>query len=239
MIRTTHSDGFAVLTLEHGPVNALDLDLVMALPEALEAAADADAVVLTAAGPCFSAGVDLRRIVEGGREYVEEFLPALDLAILGLFEHPRPVVAAVNGHALAGGCVLAAACDIRLMSAGSIGLSELPAGVPFPTVALEVMRHAVGPALDRILLTGCRLAPAEAAAIALVDQVVAPDRLLDQALLQATDLRTVPAEVFALAKRQLRRPAHERIALGRPADEQTVLRIWSAERTLRMLSEYL
>lgn len=239
MIGVTDADGIAVLTMERGPVNALDLDLVRALPGALEAAADADAVVLTGAGPCFSAGVDLRRIVEGGRAYVEEFLPALDRAILGLFEHPRPVVAAVNGHALAGGCVLAAACDARVMSAGSIGLSELPAGVPFPTVALEVMRHAVGPALERIVLTGCRMEPAEAASIGLVDRVVAPDLLLDQALAQAADLRAVPADVFALSKRQLRRPVHERIDLGRAADEETVLRIWSAEQTLRRLTEYL
>jgi enoyl-CoA hydratase len=239
MIATTDADGIAVLALDRAPVNALDLDLLGALSEALEAAADADAVVLTGAGRCFSAGVDLRRIVEGGREYVEEFLPALDRAILALFEHPRPIVAAVNGHALAGGCVLAAACDLRVMSAGSIGLSELPAGVPFPTVALEVMRHAVGPALDRILLTGSRLEPAEAAAIGLVDDVVAPERLLDQARAQADQLRRVPADVFALAKRQLRRPAQERIAIGRAADEETVLRIWSAESTARRLGEYL
>lgn len=239
MIETADHDGIAVLALGNGPVNALDLDLVQALPDALAAVGDAAAVVLTGAGPCFSAGVDLKRVVAGGRPYVEEFFPALSAAMLSLFEHPRPVVAAINGHALAGGCVLAAACDIRVMSAGTIGLSELPAGVPFPTVALEIMRHAVGPSLDRILFTGCRLEVAEAAAIGLIHHAVVPDRLLDEALGQAGALGAVRADVFALAKRQLHRPAAERIAVGRAADEEEVLRIWSAESTRQRLSEYL
>ena len=139
MIETSDENGVAVLRLAHGPVNALDLELLTALPRALDGVADAPAVVLTGAGRCFSAGVDLKRIVEGGPEYVAEFLPALGRAALTLFTHPRPVVSAVNGHALAGGCVLAAAGDHRVMGAGTIGLTELAAGVPFPAVPLEIM----------------------------------------------------------------------------------------------------
>ena len=152
MIETADHDGIAVLTLNHGPVNALDLELLTAVPESLAAVASARAVVLTGRGRSFSAGVDLKQIVNGGVPYVEMFLPALSLAMLSLFEHPAPVVAAVNGHALAGGCVLAAACDIRLMSGGTIGLTELTVGVPFPTVPLEIMRHAAGPALEAMVL---------------------------------------------------------------------------------------
>ena len=152
MIETADRDGIAILTLNSGPVNALDLELLSAVPGSLAAVAGSRAVVLTGSGRSFSAGVDLKRIVHGGPPYVGKFLPALSLALLALFQHPKPVVAAVNGHALAGGCVLAAACDIRLMSGGTIGLAELAAGVPFPTVPLEIMRHAVGPALDAMVL---------------------------------------------------------------------------------------
>src|SRR4051812_6094777 len=119
----------------------------------MRALTSAGAIVLTGAGRAFSAGVDLRRIVEGGVPYAEEFLPALSDAFLAVFDCPRPVVAAINGHALAGGCVIAAAADLRLMSGGTIGLTELLVGVQFPTVPLEIARHAFGPRAARLALT--------------------------------------------------------------------------------------
>jgi enoyl-CoA hydratase len=195
--------------------------------------------VLTGSGRSFSAGVDLKRIVDGGPPYVEKFLPALGVATLALFEHPKPVVAAVNGHALAGGCVLAAACDIRLMSGGTIGLTELAAGVPFPTVPLEVMRHAAGPALDAMVLGAGRLAPEEATRIGLVHEVVEPDQLLAAALRRAGGLSAGPPDVYALAKGQLHRPARERIATAPPSDDARAQEIWGSERTRQALGDYL
>ncbi|MGW1073331.1 enoyl-CoA hydratase/isomerase family protein [Streptomyces sp. NPDC002537] len=239
MIETADHDGIALLTLRHGPVNALDLELLTAVPETLAAVADARAVVLTGSGRSFSAGVDLKRTADGGPRYVEKFLPALSHAMLTLFEHPKPVVAAVNGHALAGGCVLAAACDIRLMSGGTIGLAELAAGVPFPTVPLEIMRHAVGPALDAMVLGAGRLAPGQAASIGLVHEITEPDRLLAAALRRAEGLCAAPPDVYALSKHQLHRPARERIDAARPSEDPQVLRIWSSERTGRTLRDYL
>ena len=147
-------DGVAVVRLDDGKVNALDLELLTAISATMARLVDVPAVVLTGAGTVFSAGVDLRRIVEGGPAHVREFLPELSRAFLAVFDHPRPVVAAVNGHALAGGCVLAAACDVRLMSGGRIGLTELLVGVPFPVAPLEIMRFAVGPAVAGLALTG-------------------------------------------------------------------------------------
>lgn len=239
MIETADQDGIAVLTLSHGPVNALDLELLRAIPETLTAVADARAVVLTGGGRSFSAGVDLKRIVEGGAAYVDEFLVALSAGILALFDHPKPVVAAVNGHALAGGCVLAAACDLRLMSGGTIGLTELAAGVPFPTAPLEIMRHAVGPAVEIMVLGTERLRPDQALAIGLVHEIVEPEQLLDTALRRAGRLSTIPADVYAMSKDQLRRPARERIASVRSADDLRVQEIWSSERTSATLADYL
>ena len=239
MIETADHGGIAILTLDNGQVNALDLELLTAVPESLAAVADSRAVVLTGSGRSFSAGVDLKQIVNGGPPYVEKFLPSLSLAMLTLFEHPKPVVAAVNGHALAGGCVLAAACDIRLMSSGTIGLTELAAGVPFPTVPLEIMRHAVGPALDAMVLGAGRLTPDQATSIGLVHEVVEPDQLLAAALRRAEGLCTAPPDVYALAKHQLHGPARERIDTARPSDDPQVLKIWSSEETGETLRNYL
>lgn len=239
VIETTDESGVAVLRMNHGPVNALDLEILSAVPDALAAVADARAVVLTGTGRCLSAGVDLKRIVAGGPAYVAEFLPALSTAALALFDHPRPTVAAVNGHALAGGCVLAAACDLRLMSGGTIGLTELVAGVPFPTVPLEIMRHAVGPRTDELILTGATMDAAAARAIGLVHEVVEPGDLVPAAVGRAQRLALSPAGVYALSKEQLHRPARQRIDARRGLDDPRVLELWSAPATHSLLRAYL
>ena len=157
---------------------------------------------------------------------------------MAIFDHPGPVVAAVNGHAIAGGCVIAAACDVRLMSRGTIGLAELSVGVPFPPVALEIMRHAAGPAVSRLVLTAELLDPARAQSIGLVQHVCEADVLLDSATGQARQLARIPADVFAFSKRQLQQPARDRIA-ARGGDEEAVAAMWSADRTRDAIARYL
>src|SRR5215813_9804708 len=134
----------AVLRLAHGKANAMSLDFCEALTARFAAVSSARAVVLTGTGAIFSAGVDLVRLIEGGAPYIRKFLPALSRMFATVFSHPAPVVAAINGHAIAGGCVLACAADKRLMArdGGHIGVTELLVGVPFPPVAMEIMRCA-------------------------------------------------------------------------------------------------
>ena len=128
-------DGVSTVRLDHPPVNALDLGLLDDVIDAMSGITGP--VVITGAGRCFSAGVDLPAIVDGGAEYTDRFMTALSAAFLAVFDHPAPVVAAINGHAIAGGCVFAMAADIRLMSAGTIGLTELAVGAMFPMAAIE------------------------------------------------------------------------------------------------------
>jgi enoyl-CoA hydratase len=227
-----------VLRLTHGKVNALDLELLSGITAALRDREPHEAVVITGNGSVFSAGVDLRRIADGGRPYVREFLPALSAAFLAIFDHPGPVVAAVDGHAIAGGCVIAAACDLRLMSKGTIGLAELSVGVPFPPVALEIMRHAIGPAVSPLVLTAAPLGPAQAQSIGLAHELIDPDDLLSEAISRAARMAQVPAEVFAFSKRQLQQPARARLA-GRDGDNEAVLAMWSSDRTRERISAYL
>ena len=135
---------------------------------------------------------DLRRVVAGGPPYLREFLPALTAAFMAVFDHPGPVLAAINGHAIAGGCVLAAACDVRVMSQGTIGLAELSVGVPFPVAALEIMRHAAGPAASRLVLAAELLGPAQAQAIGLIHGIEEPGVLLESVLGQAQRMARDP-----------------------------------------------
>jgi enoyl-CoA hydratase len=239
VISVEERDGVAVVRLERGPVNALDLELLRGITATMSRVADAPAAVLTGVGTVFSAGVDLRRIVVGGPAYVREFLPALSEAFLAVFDHPRPVVAAVNGHALAGGCVLAAAYDVRLMSGGTIGLTELLVGVPFPVTPLEIMRFAVGPAVAGLALTGRTMGPDEARRIGLVDTVVHPDELLPEAVQRAAALARTPAAVYASTKQQLHRFARQRIEELRPAEDSRAAAGWASEQTLAAMADFL
>src|ERR1051326_7131978 len=141
MLELQERGAVTVVRMTHGKVNALDVELLQAIAATFSGLEPGRAVVFTGGGRAFSAGVDLKRIGEGGLDYVRGFRPSLSAAVKAVFDHPGPVVAAVNGHAIAGGCVLAAACDLRHMSGGTIGLSEMRVGVPFPGAAMEVMRH--------------------------------------------------------------------------------------------------
>ena len=239
VILVEECDGVAVVRLDDGKVNALDLELLTAISATMARLVDVPAVVLTGAGTVFSAGVDLRRIVEGGPAHVREFLPELSRAFLAVFDHPRPVVAAVNGHALAGGCVLAAACDVRLMSGGRIGLTELLVGVPFPVTPLEIMRFAVGPAVAGLALTGRTMAPDEASRIGLIDTVVEQEELVPEAVRRAASLGRMPAAAYALTKEQLHRVTRQRIEEFRPVDDGRAAGLWQSDEARAAVAQYL
>jgi enoyl-CoA hydratase len=228
-----------IVRLAHGKVNALDTDLLHAIAATMSGLPRGQAVVLTGAGRAFSAGVDLKRIAHGGMEYVRVFRPALSQAVKSVFDHPGPVVAAVNGHAIAGGCVLAVACDLRLMSGGTIGLSEMRVGVPFPGVALEVVRHAAGAGARRLVLEAPLLSPAEAVTAGLVDRVTAPGSLLDEAIAEAERLAAIPPDVYAFTKRQLQEPARSRIDAISQADEDATTEMWAAPATQAAINGFM
>ena len=193
-----------ILRMEHGKASALDLEFCNALAERFRglAADPAAAFVLTGTGGIFSAGVDLLRLRDGGEEYVRAFVAALEPLFAAQVRAPKPIVAAVNGHALAGGCILALGCDRRLMAEGkgTIGVAELRVGVPFPPVALEIVRAAAAPAVFRALvLTGEPRSAADALRDGLVDALCPPDSLLDRAVEEAERLAAIPPVSFAIA----------------------------------------
>jgi enoyl-CoA hydratase/carnithine racemase len=234
----------AVLRLDHGPVGAMDIELCEAIAERFRAlAADpVRAVVVTGTGRAFSAGVDLKHFLAGGAPYVERFLPALCESFHAVFELSKPVVAAVNGHAIAGGCVLAACADIRLMAEGGgrIGVPEARVGPPFPRIAIEVLRHTVGDVAARRLIVGAlTYSPAEALAMGLVDRVLPQEEVLAEAVATARAMATeLPPDTFALTKAQLRRDALERTA--RYADEDAaVTELWNRRAADGWTARYL
>jgi enoyl-CoA hydratase len=243
MIDLTRRGDVAVLRMTHGKANALDLELCEALTAQLGASArsGARALVIAGQGKMFSAGVDLVRVVEGGAAYVRECLPSVNRLFEALFTFPMPVVAAVNGHAIAGGCVMACAADYRVMARepGRIGIPELLVGVPFPVVPLEIMRFAVPPPhLQAMAYRGVTLTADAALQDGIVDLVVEPDGLLDEAVAVAESLAVISSAAFALTKRQLREPAMQRIRAGAAIDAE-VTDAWASAETLGAIRDYV
>lgn len=196
------------------------------------------AMVVIGQAQIFSAGVDLLRVVDGGAEYVRRFLPSLGAAFQAVFAVEKPVVAAVNGHAIAGGCILASAADFRLMARGPgrIGIPELIVGVPFPVVPIEIMRFVAPPnRLQQWIYGGVTSGADEAVGSGLVDAAVDADRLEQDAIAAAERLAKLPATAFALTKRRLREPAVQRMH----APDTEALAAWESTATIAAIRSYV
>ena len=237
-------DGIAVLWLERGPVNALDAEFLRDLTGALQeiSSSSARAMVMTGRGTSFSAGADLLKVLDGGRDYIEGSVQALSDAFEGLFRFPKPAVAAVNGHAIAGGCVLVCGCDYRLMARGSgkIGLAELRVGVPFPMWALEMVRFAVSPRhLQELVYFGRSYDPEGGLERGLIDELVDPDDLLERSLQVADRLSKIPPDSFALTKRALRQPTVDRVERYGPENDRSAKEVWASEVGVNAIGSYM
>ena len=146
----------AVLTLASDKVNSLDrevFDEISTFVRFCEEDPGVGALVLTGAGNVFSAGLNVSEILANEKSYTDALLDALSATFADLFRCPLPTVAAVNGAAIAGGCLLACACDKRLIAdEARIGVTELKVGVAFPTVAVELLKHVAGPHAEQLIL---------------------------------------------------------------------------------------
>jgi enoyl-CoA hydratase len=245
MLRREDRGSVAVLHMDHGKANALDVELIGAIDDALgeiERAGSHSAVVLTGTGSIFSAGVDLFRFLEGGESYLEQFFDAMVRSFRALFAFPGPLVAAVNGHAIAGGAVMAAAADYRIMSTGKakIGVPELRVGIPFPVAAIEILRFATSTQhLQELVYLGRAYAVEEAHKVGLIDEISEPVELLDRALHVAQSLGSMPPARFGITKRQLRAPALDRIERLSPKIDPAVLEGWKAPETHEAIRAYV
>lgn len=229
-----------MLTFSSGRVNALDVEFLGELTEAVreQERSGGGALVITGAGKVFSAGVDLNRVVEGGSAYTDVLVGALSDLFEAVFSYPGPTVAAVNGAAIAGGCVLAAACDWRLATPDAqIGAAEVRVGVAFPVAALEVMRYACGIRAEEVLLGGRSYRGDEAVARGLAHRIVGDD-LLEAAVAEATDLSGIPAAAYRHTKAQLRAPALERVRAGADIDGE-VRQVWGSAETQQGIADYV
>lgn len=247
--RQAHGD-VRVLLLSHGKANALDIEFLDALSSELRALGDdgddddgdVRAAVLTGGGAMFCAGVDLKRVVEGGEEYVRAFLPALERALLAAFTCEKPLVAAINGHAIAGGYILACCTDRRIMAEGSarVGLPELHVGVPFPTLVLEILRSTVAAnRLQELLLVGGTQAPVAALAAGLIDELAPAEQLRETSIATAQRLGSLSPAAYATTKRKLRAPALAAWRAQAADGDAAIVEQWCEPATLDAIRRFV
>lgn len=234
----------AILTLRYGKANALDVDFCKALKKEFKrlAKSEARAVVITSVGNIFCAGVDLLRAAEGGSKYLRSIVAALDEMYEEIFLFPKPVVAAINGHAIAGGCVLACCADYRVLAkgAGRMGVTELLVGVPFPPFAFEVLRAATSPMhFLKFTASGETFDTGGALANGFADEAVNADRLLPRALEKAEQLAAIRAEAFAVNKLHVRATTKQILKKDRGRLARQIMKVWEAKETAESIRAYV
>jgi enoyl-CoA hydratase/carnithine racemase len=195
------------LTMKAPGKNALDTELMTWLVDRL-GEARGEPIFLTGAGDAFSAGLNLKEVASLDGPGMTRFLGTLERMVTALFDYPGPIVAWINGHAIAGGCIVALACDHRLMTTqptARIGLNEIPLGLRFPPRTWRLVRHRIPVhTLERIILEGGLHAPETALRLGLVDELVAGEA---EARAYAERIAAAPATAYRLAKRALRQGA--------------------------------
>jgi len=209
-------DGVALLRMRAPKANAIGKTWLARMDQLLadlESRAPA-AMVLVGEGRAFSAGLNLPEIIELDRAGLQRFILAFSRTMLRVASLPWPVVAAINGHAIAGGCVLAMQADERIMAEGEgrIGLNEIQLGIGLPAIVLETMRWQVPPStLFPVAVEGELVDAQRALSLGLVHEAVTPDELLQRARARARHLGGLPGAAFRQIKRNLREPAREAV----------------------------
>ncbi len=210
------------MTVDRPPANAMDVDLLAELGDALAAvAADPPrALILAGREGFFSGGADLKAVTSYGPDERRQMVQGINRMVIETYALRCPVVAAVTGHAIAGGLVLALCADYRIAStAGRYGLTEIKVGVPYPQAAMIAVRSELAPHAARRLAFGNWLIEADQCVeLGVFDEVLAANAVLDRAIEVAAELGSMPADIYAMTKAGLRGDTVVRMKAGAAAD---------------------
>jgi enoyl-CoA hydratase len=216
------TDAVMIVSIDRPPANAMNVELLEQVVGALRDAAGEvpGAVVIAGREGVFSAGADLKEVPGYGESEQRRMVAGINQMVLGSYGLPCPVVAAVTGHAIAGGLVLALCSDHRVASAsGRYGLTEVRVAVPYPQAAIGVVRAELSAQAARRLALGSRLTDAgECLALGVFDEIVPGGAVLDRALEVARELAALPQDVYARTKGDLRGAALAAMRAGAEAD---------------------
>ena len=240
---STKNDGIAIVSLQRGKVNALNEPMVEELQNSLqelEKDENITSVILTGSEKFFSFGFDVPEFLNYSKSDFIRFLEKFTNFYTYLFLFPKPIVAALNGHTIAGGCMLATACDLRLMVTGKarISLNEITFGAPVLAGSLEMLKYCVGSRnAQSIVYSGAMYSAEEAFELGLVDQVSSEDSLAEDARKIAQELAQKDSSAFRSIKHLLRKPVAEQMIKREKDAILEFVDIWYSEQTWENLKE--
>jgi len=205
VLQLARHEAVAEIRMDRPPANALNRELLAALDAALRQVLDegARAVILAGRPGMFSGGLDVPEMLGLDRPGVEAVWQSFFDLTRRLASSPVPVIAALSGHAPAGGAVLALHCDYRIAAQGKfrMGLNEVQVGLPVPSTILLALELVVGPRVAQRLATrGEMLAMPEALGLGLVDELVEPESLLPTAIARANELLALPTVAMNITR---------------------------------------
>ncbi|MFQ5478758.1 MAG: enoyl-CoA hydratase/isomerase family protein [Candidatus Binatia bacterium] len=235
----------ALVRFDRPPVNAIDIAVVQefeSLMSEIESDVRMGSVVITGRPGVFSAGLDLKAVIHYSPREQREMITGINRLLGKLYAFPLPVVAAVSGHAIAAGFVLALSCDYRVGAEGpfEFGLSEARVGIPFPAGALAIVQAEMDPAAKRAaVLVARKVGSAEALRYGVLDELVGTDRVLVRAKELAGELAGIPRQAYARIKRQLRAATVREIEATVASGSDPMLDSWIGPEAVTASAEVL
>ncbi|MEZ5358392.1 MAG: enoyl-CoA hydratase/isomerase family protein [Candidatus Zixiibacteriota bacterium] len=242
-ITVTNKNNISTIWLERGKVNAINEDVVAQLYSALrqlEADEATSAVILTGVGDFFSFGFDIPEFYHHTPEEFRRFVVSFTNLYTYLFLYPKPVIAALNGHTIAGGCMLSNACDYRIVAEGKakVALNELAFGSTVFAGSVAILRAIAGQVnAERVLITGYLFDNEQALKHGLVNEVIAADELMVRSRRKAEKYGAVHGQAYASIKRLLRQPIVDSYRDLEEASIDEFIDIWYSDTLRENLKE--
>lgn len=241
-MKLERQDQIGVLYIDTERNNSINDDFIREAHELMDEA-EADpvvrALVVTSSHKSiFCPGVDLPSLMGRSGPEMRTFYDALTGIVRRKVGYPKPEVYALNGHTIAGGCMMALAGDYRVMAKGrfAFGMMEIDVGLAAPIGVVEMLRHFLGGRLaERVLVSGERFSPESAVALGLVEEVAEPDKLMERAFAQARVLAQKPATGYRRLKRYARQALAARMHALDDAHLDELVDQWFSEETQRLV----
>ncbi|MEZ4372204.1 MAG: enoyl-CoA hydratase/isomerase family protein [Polyangiaceae bacterium] len=237
----TNVDQVVVVHMTSNKVNKQNEEFFADLHDAfdrVEAVAEPAAIVLRGQGRVFSAGLDFHHVFplfgRGDPAEVGSWFGRFSQALLRVFNYRYPTVAAINGHAIAGGLILALCCDHRVAAAGpfTYGLNEVPIGIPMPSLFAELLRFRLGSAVaTRVALTGELYTGKRALELGFFEELVDQHNLMSRACAAAIRTPVSAMDAYAHSKRMLQAPVTRYIDYESRALDAETFRVVSSDRS--------